>query len=284
MLLHGHLRLMLCAVTAVLVARTLPQNLRCRHGSEHALCTVAPSFGLYGVKHFKRESWSFIKPGKSNFKKTEGLFDISVWVCCFWDPHCTVTWWRMFDCGGTRDVHCKRAQDPPHSRCLSPPGVRVHGAAQRLHDPHAARPQLRHHQVSLQQAIPHLSQDPEGGVPAGYVAPLRLRSPQISHGGEQQLAQRSPCAGNGDAGGRSRSTFGVRSSNLERRNTFCFYTILGSSNRRNLKWHVFGLCSFVPSPTTPGLSALAFVRCQREGPATSPPWGLGRGWECTLLS
>uniref|UniRef100_A0A8B9UM43 LARGE xylosyl- and glucuronyltransferase 1 n=1 Tax=Anas zonorhyncha TaxID=75864 RepID=A0A8B9UM43_9AVES len=72
------------------------------------------------------------------------------------------------------------------------PGVRVHGAAQRLHDPHAACPQLRHHQVSLQQAIPHLSQDPEGGVPAGHVTSLWLCSSQISHGREQQLAQQSP--------------------------------------------------------------------------------------------
>lgn len=78
MFLHGHLRLMLCAVTAVLVASTLPQNLRCRHGSGHALCTVAPLFGLYGVKHFKRESWSFIKPGKSNFKKKRRL----IWHIC----------------------------------------------------------------------------------------------------------------------------------------------------------------------------------------------------------
>lgn len=126
-------------------------------------------------------------------------------------------------------MHCQRAREHPHSRCLSPPGVRVHGAAQRLHDPHAARPQLRHHQVSLQQAIPHLSQDPEGGIPAGYVTPLRLRSPQVSHGREQQLAQRSPRAGHRDSGGRSCSTLGASSSNFELRNTFCFYIVPGSS-------------------------------------------------------
>lgn len=141
----------------------------------------------------------------------------------------------MFDCGGTGEVHCKRAREHPHSWCLSPPGVRVHGAAQCLHDPHAARPQLRHHQVSFQQAIPHLSQDSEGGVPAGYVTPLRLCSPQISHGREQQLAQWSPCAGNRDTGGRSHSKFGAWSSNFKLRNTFCFYIVPGSSNSRNLK-------------------------------------------------
>lgn len=281
MLLHGHLRLMLYAWVGCKHAACNPPNLCCRHGFRRAFCTVAPSFGLYGVKHFKRESRSFIKPRKSNFKKKEGLFGISLWVCCLWDPHRTVTWWSMFDCGGTGGMHCQRAQDPPHSRCLSPPGVRVHGAAQRLHDPHAARPQLRHHQVSLQQAIPHLSQDPEGGVPAGYVTPLWLCSPQISHGREQQLAQRSPCAGNGDTGGRSHSAFGVRSSNFKLRNTFSFYIIPGSSNSRNLKWHVFGLCSSAPSLIIPGLSALAFVRCQGEGagraPAEPPEVGTGQG-------
>ena len=56
-------------------------------------------------------------------------------------------------------------------------GVRVRGSAQCLHDPHAPRTQLRHHQVPLQQAVPGLSQDPEGGVPAEHVAALRLRRP-----------------------------------------------------------------------------------------------------------
>jgi len=176
----------------------------------------------------------------------------------------------------------------PHSRCLSPPGLLVHGAAQCLHDPHAARPQLRHHQVPLQQAIPHLSQDPEGGVPAGHVTSLRLRSSQISHGREQQLAQRSRFMGNRDAGWRSHSTFGAQSSNFKLRNTFCFYTIPGSSNSRDLKWHFFRLRSLAPSSTIPGLSALAFVRCQWEGPATHPPyhrwWEWGTSWECTLFS
>lgn len=67
-------------------------------------------------------------------------------------------------------------------------GVRVCGSAQRLHDPHASRAQLRHHQVPLQQAVPGLPQDPEGGVPAEHVATLWLRRPKIHDGREQQLA------------------------------------------------------------------------------------------------
>ena len=76
MLLHRHLRLMLCAVTAVLVASTLLQNLCCRHGFRHAFCTFSPLFGLYGVKCFKRESRSFLKPRKSNFKKRRLIWHI----------------------------------------------------------------------------------------------------------------------------------------------------------------------------------------------------------------
>lgn len=74
--------------------------------------------------------------------------------------------------------------------CLLP-GIWIHRAAQRLHDPHASRPQLWHHQVPVQQAIPHLSQNPKGRVSAGHVPPLWLCRPQISHGWEQQLAPRS---------------------------------------------------------------------------------------------
>ena len=74
--------------------------------------------------------------------------------------------------------------------CLLP-GVWIRRASQCLHDPHASRPQLRHHQVPVQQAIPHLSQNPEGRVSAGHVPPLWLCRPQISHGWEQQLAPRS---------------------------------------------------------------------------------------------
>lgn len=106
-------------------------------------------------------------------------------------------------------VACRRPGSP--SRCLCPAGVRVHGAAQRLHDPHAARAQLRHHQVPLQQAISHLPQDAQGGVPAGHVAPLRLRGPQVSHGREQQLAPWSPAG----TPAKSHSAFGAWSSNWE---------------------------------------------------------------------
>lgn len=67
-------------------------------------------------------------------------------------------------------------------------GVWVCGSTQRLHDPHASCAQLRHYQVPLQQAVPGLPQDSEGGVPAEHVAALRLRRPKIHDGWEQQLA------------------------------------------------------------------------------------------------
>lgn len=94
MLLHGHLRLMLCAVTAMLVASTLLQNLCCRHGFRHAFCTVSPLFGLHGEKHFKRESRCSIKPRKSNFKKRRliwhicmGLFFLRPTLHCYMMEH-----------------------------------------------------------------------------------------------------------------------------------------------------------------------------------------------------
>lgn len=87
---------------------------------------------------------------------------------------------------------------PPLPPPLPSAGVRVCGAAQRLHDPHASRSQLWHHQVPFQQAVPRLPAHPEGGVPAEHVAPLRLRRPQVHDSREQQLAERlagchAPC-------------------------------------------------------------------------------------------
>lgn len=67
-------------------------------------------------------------------------------------------------------------------------GVRVCGSAQCLHDPHASCAQLWHHQVPLQQAVPGLPENPEGGVPAEHVATLRFRCPKVHDGWEQQLA------------------------------------------------------------------------------------------------
>lgn len=77
-------------------------------------------------------------------------------------------------------------------RLVSPAGVRVRGSAQRLHDPHAARAQLRHHQVPVQQAVPGLPEDSEGGVPAEHVAALRLRRLKVHDGRQQQLANAAP--------------------------------------------------------------------------------------------
>lgn len=69
-------------------------------------------------------------------------------------------------------------------------GVRVCGSAQRLHDPHAARAQFWHHQVSLEQTVPCLSEDAEGRVSAEHVSALRFRRAQIHDSGQQQLAER----------------------------------------------------------------------------------------------
>lgn len=137
-------------------------------------------------------------------KKKIGLFEMCAWCVAAGTQTAPLADGAR---GAGGRVACRRPGSP--SRCLCPAGVRVHGAAQRLHDPHAARAQLRHHQVPLQQAIPHLPQDAQGGVPAGHVAPLRLRGPQVSHGREQQLAPRSPAG----TPAKSHSAFGAWSSN-----------------------------------------------------------------------
>lgn len=93
-------------------------------------------------------------------------------LCC----NKEVRWWSSA-------VHTESFSCPSLSA-----GVWVCGLAQRLHDPHASCAQLRYHQVSLQQAIPGLPQDPKRGVPAKHVSTLRLRCPKVHDGWEQQLA------------------------------------------------------------------------------------------------
>lgn len=112
MLLQAQLKLMLCAFI-VGCKHTTVKHLCCRHDVRNVFSAISLLFGLYGVKHFQRQSRSFINTRKCSVKKKEGLFGIVLWVSCSWNLQWTVAWHNVFDCGGMREVHCRRAQEHP---------------------------------------------------------------------------------------------------------------------------------------------------------------------------